>query len=89
MQYWVRVLHAVGILLGALVIILGVWRYVTTGMLSPMMIALAIIIAGPIEDLLTIWAGRRQPVNRALVNLIDAATSIGFLLCLGVACLVA
>lgn len=89
MQYWVRVLHGVGILLGALVVVLGVWRFVTSGLLSPMMMALAIIVAGPLEDLLTYWAKQRQPANKTLVSLIDAATSIGFLLCLGVACLVA
>jgi hypothetical protein len=88
MQRMVRVLYLVGVVLGTLVVLLGVWRFVAYGMLSTLMIALAIIIAGPIEDILTCWAKRQQPANKTLAHLIDAATSVGFLLCLGIACLV-
>lgn len=82
------VLRRIGELLGAQVILTGILRFAYHGCVSCLLIALAIIIAGPIEDLLTAWVikkGKSDPERQQLVSLVDLSTSIGFLLCLGLA----
>ena len=83
-----NVLRYVGEALGAVVIIAGLLRFLFAGCLSCLLIALAIIIGGPLEDALIRWARRKGANERErqeLAHLVDLSTSIGFLICLGLA----
>lgn len=92
MQHWAKWLFIVGQLLGAAILAWGIVRFVREGAAVPLLIALAILIGGPVEDLLTDWANRkykRSGERAVVVHLIDLATSIGFLICLGLASILA
>lgn len=81
-------LRHIGEVLGTLVIIGGILRFAYAGCVGCLLIALAIIIGGPIEDVLTRWAiqkGTNDNERQQLAHLVDLSTSIGFLICLGMA----
>jgi|LSQX01.2.fsa_nt_gb hypothetical protein len=77
-----------GQILGALVVVGGILRFVYDKRVGCLLIALAICIAGPIEDMLTAYVqkeGKDDDERRALGHFVDLSTSIGFLICLGLA----
>jgi hypothetical protein len=91
-QKLITMLKLLGIMLGAAVVAWGLIRFVMGGSVAPLFISLAIIIAGPIEDLLTFWVkkhGRTEKKRSTLVQIVDLTTSIGFLICLGIASILA
>ncbi|MGI6609439.1 MAG: hypothetical protein ACOX4G_02870 [Limnochordia bacterium] len=82
------VLRHIGEVLGALVIVTGILRFAYAECVACLLIALAIIIGGPLEDVLTRWAvkkGKDDDERQQLARLVDLSTSIGFLICLGLA----
>jgi len=84
------VLRYMGQVLGTLVAAAGIMRFVRDRCVGCLLIAVAICIAGPLEDLLTAYAlkkGRDDDERQELAHLVDLSTSIGFLLCLGLAVL--
>lgn len=83
MQRWIQVLTVAGWLLGAAVIIYGFGRYRSDGSFPAGLIALAVVIAGPLEDLLKRWVRRKtQAKEEPAVKLVDVATSAGFMILL-------
>jgi hypothetical protein len=78
-------LKVLGWVLGGIVIVYGVARFVAAGAVPALLIALAVMIVGPLEDLLKA-AVRRQAAppeqKERLVQLMDQATSAAFLILL-------
>lgn len=84
LQVWIKILTLAGWLLGAAVIVFGVSIYLSSQKLPPLLISLAVLIAGPLEDLLKGWVRRRiqcAPKEPA-VRVVDLATSVAFLILL-------
>ena len=79
---WLKIL---GWVLGAVVIIYGVARFLAAGSAPALFIALAVVIVGPIEELLKA-AVRRQAApaeeQERLLQLMDQITSVSFLILL-------
>lgn len=64
-------------------IIYGFVRYCSDGSVAAGLIALAVVIAGPLEDLLKRWVRQKtQAKEQPAVTLVDVATSAGFLILL-------
>lgn len=82
--FWIRLLTLAGWILGAAVIVYGFSIYRSSRNLPALLISLAVLIAGPLEDLLKGWVRRRTQCAPAepLVRLVDLATSVGFLILL-------
>lgn len=83
---WIRPLTTIGTILGAVVIVFGLVVFVSGGALSGLLIAVAIAIVGPGEDLLQAWVRRRAPtteIGEIHATIVDRATSIAFLVLLG------
>lgn len=78
-------------LLGTIVVVNGLYVYSTTGKILPLYVALAIIIAGPLEDLLIAFVQNSPALSPAdkkkYASIVDNATSLAFLLLLGLAIL--
>ncbi len=78
-------------LLGTIVVVNGFYVYSTTGKILPFYVALAIIIAGPLEDLLISLVQNSPALSPAdkekYVSIVDNVTSLAFLLLLGLAVL--
>lgn len=74
-----------GFAAGAAVIVYGLARGLMDGATGPLLIALAVLIVGPVEDLLKSLArhARGEPARTAWTALVDQATSLAFLLLLG------
>jgi hypothetical protein len=85
MQRWITLLNWVGVLLGAAVIAFGLIRFILDGLWTGLYIALAILLGGPVEDLLDEWVKNKWPSSADLRRLVDLATSAAFLICLGLA----
>ena len=88
MKAWIRWLTAAGNALGAVVILYGVASFVTAGSAAGLLIAIAILVVGPGEDLLEAWVRNtadtaEQGELRAAV--VDRSTSLAFLALLGLA----
>lgn len=79
-----RLLIYLGWVLGAAVIFYGFWRYWTERSIPPLLVSLAVLVAGPLEDLLKRWIRHRRRLGREEpgVVLVDAATSVAFLILL-------
>ena len=79
-----RILIYAGWALGAAVILYGIWRYWKERTLSALLISLAVLIAGPLEDALKAWVRRERRLGKEkpAVALVDAATSVAFLVLL-------
>ncbi|MCG8400076.1 MAG: hypothetical protein MJA84_00600 [Firmicutes bacterium] len=82
-----KVLKILNYLLGTAVVVSGLYNYLTTDKRIPLYVALAIIIAGPLEDLLTCYI-RKSPVlspddKEPYVKIVDNTSSLAFLLLLG------
>ncbi len=82
-----RLLIYLGWVLGAAVIFSGLWRYWRQRSVPALLISLAVLIAGPLEDALKAWVRRRRRRGNEepAVALVDAATSVVFLVLLLVA----
>ena len=82
MQRFLHVLNVLGFVLGALVVLYGGLRFYTQQWLPGLLIALAVVIAGPLEDLLKGWANRQGATEADHENMrlaVDRATSAAFL----------
>ncbi|HEV8339571.1 MAG TPA: hypothetical protein VGR25_07935 [bacterium] len=79
-----RILISVGWVLGAAVILYGIWRFWQERTLAALLISLAVVIAGPLEDALKAWVRRVRHLGgeAPAVGLVDAATSVVFLILL-------
>lgn len=79
-----RLLIYAGWALGAAVIFYGIWRFWKEHSLPALLIALAVLIAGPLEDVLKAWVRRERRLGKEnpAVALVDAATSVAFLVLL-------
>jgi len=84
---WVPVFTWLGYVLGAAVILYGLSRFLAQGSVPSLLISAAVLIAGPVEDLLTHWVRRvrRIPDEEPAVTLVDLVTSVAFLILLLVA----
>jgi hypothetical protein len=84
---WIRWLTISGTLVGALVILYGVVRFVAAESVPALLIAIAILVVGPGEDVLQRWARRTgaTPTEGELrATVVDRATSLAFLVLLGI-----
>lgn len=84
MERITRVLHLLGFAAGAAVIAFGLARGLIDGATGPLLIALAVVVVGPVEDGLNRLT-RHAPSEasqKAWITLIDRATSLIFLLLL-------
>lgn len=87
MERWIHWLTTSGTVIGALVVLYGIVRFVALGSAPPLLIAVAILIVGPGEDILQNWARRTasMPAEGDLrATIVDRATSLAFLILLGV-----
>jgi hypothetical protein len=87
MTIWIRILTWLGYLLGGAVILYGGWRFFAQGSVPSLLISLAVIIAGPLEDILKAWVRRMMRIagEEPAVTLVDLATSVVFLILLLIA----
>lgn len=84
----IHVLNVLGFVLGAVVVLYGGLRFLTQQWLPGLLVALAVVIVGPLEDLLKGWAGRQGATEADRENMrlvVDRATSAAFLVLLLVA----
>ncbi len=88
-NYFLQVLYILNYFIGTVVVLAAFYLYITKGALIPLYIALAIIIAGPIESLLNIYinnymyAGEKK--KKYYISIVDNVTSLAFLIFLGLA----
>jgi hypothetical protein len=83
---WIRSLTMLGNVLGVAVILLGIFTFVSSGAVAGLLIAIAIIVVGPGEDLLQAWVRRTAPdpaTGEERATIVDRATSVVFLVLLG------
>ena len=87
MQKWIYVLTALGNIIGGIVVIYGIVLSISMNHISPLLVSLAIIIVGPIEDILNAWVPhwtKKRQQEKLWQKLIDRSTSIMFLILLGI-----
>jgi hypothetical protein len=84
MERWNGLVRLIGIILGFFQIFYGVYRFWADKIVPALLISLATVIAGPLEDLLKTEVRRRRnlPRQEPAVELVDLTTSVGFLICL-------
>jgi hypothetical protein len=72
-----------GWVIGIAVIAYGVWRYLAVGNVPSLLISVAVVIVGPLEEVLKRWVrrGPKAPAEPA-VELVDQAPSVAFLILL-------
>lgn len=88
MERAIRAVTAAGTLAGVGVIVYGLVSFLAHGSVPALLIAVAVLLVGPVEDGLQNAARRRvkdQKAQEAWVTLVDRATSLGFLLLLLIA----
>lgn len=88
MQRWVRPLTTAGTITGVVVIAFGILEFARAGYLPGLVIALAILIVGPGEDLGQAYVRRTAPSpeeGEVRATVVDRVTSLAFLLLLGLA----
>lgn len=84
MVRWVKGLNWLGNIIGTIVVVWGLIRYFFEGQTIGLLIALAIVIVGPLEDILKRRV-RNQPggeKGEAWATIVDLATSLVFLILL-------
>jgi hypothetical protein len=82
-QRLTQLLKAVSLVLGAGIVVYGFSRFQAGSDRGPLMLGLAVLVVGPLEDLLKLWARRAALSDQdkeAWAALIDQATSAVFLL---------
>jgi len=79
-----RFLVYLGWVLGAAVIVYGIWRFWKERTVAALLISLAVVIAGPLEDVLKAWVRKEHRLGeeKPALALVDAATSVAFLVLL-------
>jgi CDP-diglyceride synthetase len=80
-------LTTAGTIIGAIVVVYGFIRFVTVGSWVGLLIAVAILIVGPLEDLLKGWVRQRARTpeeGEAHATIVDRVTSLAFLVLLAV-----
>ncbi|MBO8140756.1 MAG: hypothetical protein H0Z37_01075 [Firmicutes bacterium] len=85
MHVLINAMTAGGAVVGGAVVLFGLIHYVIAGSVPALLIALAVVIAGPAEDLLKRGARKRAPSPGAAElweTAVDRATSLLFLLLL-------
>lgn len=85
LKTWIRPLTTIGTVLGALVIVYGLYAYLWAGLLPGLLISVAILVVGPGEDLMQAWVRRTAPTpeeGEGRATVVDRVTSIAFLLLL-------
>jgi hypothetical protein len=81
-----RWLTYLGWVFGGIVIIYGFVRYFAGGLVPALLVAMAVVIAGPLEDILKGVVRRRHQIQEEpQVKLVDRATSLAFLILLTIA----
>jgi len=79
---WLTVLTTAGNVLGAAVILAGVVRFIASGAVPALLIAIAVLVVGPGEDVLKRWVRARAGSPKEALEwetLVDRATSLAFL----------
>lgn len=87
-ERWIRPLTTTGTIVGVAVIAVGVLTFAWAGYLPGLVIALAILIVGPGEDLGQAYVRRKAPTleeGEVRATVVDRVTSLAFLLLLGLA----
>jgi|SRR5690606_36332530 len=82
---WITVLTTAGNVVGAALILGGAVRFLASGSVPALLIALAVLVVGPGEDMLKRWVrGRAVSQEEAAQweTLVDRATSLIFLVLL-------
>ncbi len=87
MQSLNQLLWIVGVVLGVFQMLYGFWRFYADKIVPALFVSLAVVIAGPFEDILKNAVRRRHklPPEEPAVKTVDLATSVGFLICLIIA----
>ncbi len=82
-----RLLWILGVILGIVQILYGFYRFWADKIVIALFVSLAVVIAGPLEDILKAAVRRRRklPPEEPAVKTVDLATSVGFLVCLIIA----
>ena len=82
-----RWLYRISFGLGVIEIVYGIWRFYANRIAPALLASLAVVIAGPLEDILDALVRRRRkiPPEEPAITLVDQATSIGLLVCLIIA----
>ena len=82
---WLTVLTTAGNVAGAALIFAGVVRYIASGSVPALLIAVAVLVVGPGEDVLKRWVRARAASPKEAERwetVVDRATSLLFLLVL-------
>lgn len=83
-----RLLKGAALAVGALLVVFGVWSWAALGEIVPLVIAAAVVIAGPLESWLSgLRLGGMS--SSEVADLADQVTSLGFLMLLFFAALFA
>ena len=91
MLRWIKGLTLLGNVLGTIVVVSGLIRYFFEGQTVGILIALAIVIVGPLEDVLKRKV-RNHPggeKGEAWATVVDLMTSMAFIVLLGLVVLIA
>lgn len=83
MKRLIQVLTVAGWISGLAVIGYGIARYFQQRNIPSLLIALAVVIVGPLEDVLKGWVRRKTRVEEEpLAKIVDLSTSVTFLILL-------
>jgi hypothetical protein len=86
MRRWIQVTTTAGTVLGITVVVYGLARFAFGGSIVGLLVAVAVLIVGPGEDLLQKLARQRASTperGEAWATIVDRVTSIAFLIVLG------
>lgn len=91
MERWIGRLKFMGTIIGMGVVAWGLIRFFAEGKMIGLLVALAIVIVGPLEDILKKRVRKRPggEAGEAWVTVVDLVTSIAFLLLLSCVVLLA
>ncbi len=81
MKGWVRVLTIAGWVLGAAVILYGLGRFVSETSIPALLVSPAVLVAGPLEDILkTLVRRTRRVEEEPAIKIVDLTISVAFLI---------
>lgn len=84
-----KILHLLNYFVGIVVVFSALYLYFAEKLLIPLYIALAIIIAGPVESLLNAYINNNPAATerekKFYLSFVDKVTSLAFLIFLGLA----
>ncbi len=88
MQTTIRIIRTLAWISGIFLIAVGLWAYFAKGAVVPLLIVIALVVVGPVEDILK-QRLRLPGVDPEMTKtLVDQATSLGFIILLLAAVLV-